>query len=237
MKRGAVIAVVLGAAALSGPSSAAAKVTQEDRDFARVVKAFDAESVAVAHDPALLAAIQARQQAATACLDTARSLGARRDGSGVLGDVFYTLHTIAPFFAATQPAADRYAIALRRLRLHNPVLRSARALELQGGLSNRAFARVSPDFCGPLRTWRDARFDLSAIPAPILAAEQAFDSGPVVSEERTTKLRRASVRLRAVGVRLAVRERFVGLRSLLHLDAILEGDRVHAALGSAVSGA
>lgn len=236
MKRGAVIAAVLGAAALSGPSSVAAKVTQEDRDFARVVRAFDAETVAIARDPALPAAIQARQQAATACLDAARSLGARRDGSGVLGDVFYTLHTVAPFFAATQPAVDRYAHALRRLRLHNPVLRSARASELLISLSNRAFAGVLPDFCGSLRTWQDAHFDLNATPAPILAAQQAFDSGPVMSEELTTKLRRASVRLRAVGVRLAVRERFVGLRNLLHLDAILEGDQVDAALGAAVSG-
>jgi hypothetical protein len=224
---------VLSTLALAGPSSAAAKVTQEDCDFARVVKAFDAESVGIAHDPALLAAIHARQQAATACLDAARSLGARRDGSGLLGDVFYTFHAIAPFFVATQPAADRYSHALRRLRLHNPVLRSARALQLLGGRSDRAFGGVSADFCGPLRTWQVARFDLGAIPASIAAAVAAFRNAPEQTDERTTKLRRASVRLRAVGVRLAVRERFVGLRSLLNVEAILKGDQVEAALGAA----
>jgi hypothetical protein len=82
MRRGAVIAPVLGAATLAGPSSAAAEVTQEDRDFAAAVRAFDADTLAVTHDPAVRDAMRARQQAAAACVDTARSLGTRRDGGG-----------------------------------------------------------------------------------------------------------------------------------------------------------
>jgi hypothetical protein len=59
-------------------------------------------------------------------------------------------------------------------------------------------------------------------------------AAPAQNEERTTKLRRAWVRLRAVGVRLAVRERFVGLRSGLDLDPLFKDDQVGAALGAAV---
>ena len=90
---------------------------------------------------------------------------------------------------------------------------------------------MAADFCGPLRAWQDARFD--TIPAPIEAAVAAFRSAPAQNDERTTKLRRASVRLRAAGVRLAVRERFVGVRSALDLDALFKGDQVDAALGAA----
>jgi hypothetical protein len=233
MRRGVVIAVVLGAAALAGPSSAAAEVTQEDRDFAAAVKTFDAETLAVTHDPAILDALRARQQAAAACVDTARALGARRDGSAIVGELFYTLHVIAPAFVALGPPSDRYAHALRALRLRSPVLRSARAVQLLSVRSAHAFAGVAADFCGPLRAWQDARFD--TIPAPIEAAVVAFRSAPSQEEEHTTKLRRASVRLRAVGVRLAVRERFVGVRSALDLDPMFKGDPVDAALGGGVT--
>ena len=78
------------------------------------------------------------------------------------------------------------------------------------------------------------RFD--TIPAPIADAVAALRSAPAQDDERTTKLQRASVRLRAVGVRLAVRERFVGVRSALDLDPLFKGDQVDAALGAAVSG-
>jgi hypothetical protein len=230
------MALVLGAAALAAPSGAAAKVTQEDRAFAGAVRDFDAEMLAVTHDPAVLDAVRARQQAATACLDTARSLGARRDGSGFIGATFYTLHAIAPIFAAAVAPADRYASALRGLRLRNSVLRSARAVQLLNVRSVGAFARTTADFCGPLGTWQDARFDLHAIPAPIDAAVAAFRSAPAQDERRTAKLRRASVRLRAAGVRLAVRERFVGVRSALDAATLLRGDQVLAALNASVSG-
>ena len=221
------MALMLGAAALAGPSSAAAEVTQEDRDFAAVVTTFDAQTLAVTHDPAVQEAMRARQQAATACVDVARSLGASRDGSAFVGEIFYALHVIAPAFVALGPPGDRYVHALRGLRLRNPVLRSARAVQLLSARSAGAFAGVSSDFCGPLRAWQDARFD--TIPAPIAAAVAAQN------EERTAKLRRASVRLRAAGVRLAVRERFVGVRSALDLDAFFKGDQVDAALGAAAS--
>jgi hypothetical protein len=68
------------------------------------------------------------------------------------------------------------------------------------------------------------------MPAPIDAAIKAFRSAPALNAERSKKLRRASVRLRALGVPLAVRERFVGLRSALNFDALIEGDPVLAAL-------
>ena len=227
------MALMLGAAALAGPSSAAAEVTQEDRDFAAVVTTFDAQTLAVTHDPAVQEAMRARQHAATACVDVARSLGAGRDGSAFVGEIFYALHVIAPAFVALGPPGDRYVHALRGLRLRNPVLRSARAVQLLSARSAGAFAGVSSDFCGPLRAWQDARFD--TIPAPIAAAVAAFRSQPAQNEERTAKLRRASVRLRAAGVRLAVRERFVGVRSALDLDAFFKGDQVDAALGAAAS--
>jgi hypothetical protein len=235
VRRGAVIALLLIAAALAAPPIAAAEVTQEDRAFAAAVRAFDADTLAVTRDPAIRDAMRARQQAATACLDVARSLGVRRDGGGFLGGIFYALHVIAPVFAALGPASDRYVHALRGLPLRNPVLRSARAVQLLSARSDGALAGVSADFCGPLRAWQDARFDLDTIPAPIDAAVAAFRSAPAQNEDRTIKLRRASVRLRAVGVRLATRERFVGRRSALDLDAMFKDDEVSAALGVGVS--
>jgi hypothetical protein len=234
MKRGAVIAAVVSTAALVGASSAAAEVTQEDREFAAAVRTFDAQTLAVTRDPAVLAAMRARQQAATACLDAARSLGARRDGSAFVGEIFYTLHVIAPAFVALWPPTGHYVHALRALRLRNPVLRSARAVQLLSARSAGRFAGVAADFCGPLRAWQDARFD--TIPQPIATAVAAFRSAPEQDDERTAKLRRAAVRLRAVGVRLAVRERFVGVRSALDLDPLFKGDQVDAALGAAAPG-
>jgi hypothetical protein len=233
MRRGVVMALVLGASALAAPSSAGASVTQEDRAFAATVKAFDAEEVAVLHDPALQDAVRARRQAATACLDTARSLGARHDGSEVVGAIFYAVHAIGPLFSALVGPAARYGHALRQLRLRDPVLRSARAVQLLNVRSVAAFAGVTADFCGPLRAWQGARF--GTVPAPIEGAVEAFRSSPDQNGERTAKLRRASVRLRAVGVRLAVRERFVGVRSALDLDPIFKDDQVLAALDSPVT--
>jgi len=120
MRRAAVIAALMGAIALAAPSGAGAEVTQEDRDFAAAVRAYDAAALAVTHDPAILDAVRARQQAATACLDTARALGARQDGSGFVVAIFYTLHVTAPVFAALVPASDGYVRTLRRLRLRSP---------------------------------------------------------------------------------------------------------------------
>jgi hypothetical protein len=235
MRRGAVIAVLLGTTALAAPSSATAKITQEDRRFAAAVRAFDAETLAVTHDPVIFDAMRSRQQAAAACVDTARALGARRDGGGFVGEIFYALHVTAPAFAALGPPSDRYAHALRKLRLHDPVLRSARAVQLLNVRAAHALSAVAADFCGPLRTWQDARFDLHAIPPPVDAALAAFRSLSAHDDEHTPKLRRASVRLRAVGVRLAVRERFVGVRSALDLDPMFKDDPVDAALGGGIT--
>ena len=86
----------MGAIALVAPSGAGAAVTQEDRDFAAAVRAYDAATLAVTHDPAILDAVRARQQAATACLDAARSLRAHDESSAFVGAIFYTLHAIVP---------------------------------------------------------------------------------------------------------------------------------------------
>jgi hypothetical protein len=237
MRRGVVMALVLGAAALAGPSGAGASVTQEDRDFAAAVRAYDAATLAVTHDPALRGAVRARQQAAIACVDTARALGGRRDdGAEFIAATFYALHVIAPVEVALIPATDRYIHTLRGLRLRNPVLRSARAVLLLSARAVGAVGGTPADFCGPLRGWQDARFDLHAIPAPIDAALAAFRRGPGQSGERATRLRRASIRLRAVGVRLTVRERFVGVRNALNVDALFKDDQVLAALGAKVGG-
>jgi hypothetical protein len=233
MRRGVVIAVVLSAATLAAPSGAAGEVTHEDRAFAAAVKAFDAATLTATHDPAVLDAIRARQQAATTCLDAAR--GIRRNASAFLGAMFYTLHVLAPFAATLAPAADRYAHTLRSLRLRNPVLRSARAVQLLSVRSVGDFARTDPDFCGPLSAWQAARFDAHAIPAPIDAAVAAFRRAPAFDDQHAAKLRRASVRLRAAGVRLAVRERFVGKRDPLNTDAIFKDDQMLAALDVGVS--
>ena len=99
----------------------------------------------------------------------------------------------------------------------------------------RALTAVSADFCGPLQAWHDAGLD-TPIPKPIAAAIAAFRSAPDQTEERAAKLKRASVRLRAAGVRLAVRERFVGVRSALDTGALLKGDPVLAALDAGAGG-
>ena len=97
-----------------------------------------------------------------------RALGARSDGSAIIGELFYTLHVIAPAFVALTRPSDRYAQRLRALHLRNPVLRSARAVQLLSVRSAHAFAGVAQDFCGPLQAWQAARFD--TIPAPIADA-------------------------------------------------------------------
>jgi hypothetical protein len=99
-----------------------------------------------------------------------------------------------------------------------------------------ALAGIAADFCGPLRAWQGARFDLHAIPPQIEAALAAFRTAADQNQERTTKLRRASVRLRAVGVPLAVRERFVGVRDAANLTAMFRDDQVLAALDARLTG-
>ena len=157
MRRGAVIALLLSAAALAAPPIAAAEVTQEDRAFAAAVRAYDAATLAVTHDPALLDAVRARQQAATACLDTARALSARRDdGTEFAAATFYGLHVLQPLNAAYLPAAARYTDALHAMRLRNPVLRSARAVILLSVRSVHALAGTAADSCGPLGRGRES---------------------------------------------------------------------------------
>ena len=77
MRRASCIAGLAICAALAVPATAAAKVTAQDRAFARAYERYDAAIHKAFADPAPLAAVKARQQAATACLDAASSLGAQ----------------------------------------------------------------------------------------------------------------------------------------------------------------
>jgi hypothetical protein len=212
------------------PAGATAKVTAEDRAFARAVERYDAAVDVVFNDPAALAAVRARQQSATACLDTATSLGATHSGAQLAGLIVYQLYAIQPLVAELVSPAHRYVRGLRRLHLHNRTLRSARAVEVHewGALSHVADA-VLADFCSPMRAWQSAGFAKQALPPEMdRTLGVAADAGnPPPGGE--AKLKRAAIRLRAAGVPRAVRARFVASGP----DAskpILKGDPVLPAI-------
>jgi hypothetical protein len=154
--------------------------------------------------------VRARQQAATACLDVARSLGATHTGAQLSAIIVYDAYAIQPLLAEVVAPARRYVRDLRHLRLRDRTLRSARAVEVHewGGLG-RAAGGILTDFCGPLRAWQSAGFTENGLPSEMDGTLRAATDVGNLTPGGKAKLERAAVRLRAAGVPRAVRGRFV----------------------------
>jgi hypothetical protein len=225
------IAGLVLCAALAAPAAAAAKVTPQDRAFARAYERYDAAIDTAFADPAGLAAVKARQQAAAACLDAAGSLGASKDvGAQLAGVLVYDFYALQPLLSELVTPAHEYVRALRHLHLRDRTLRAARTLELrEWGRLGHAVSDILSDFCTPLRAWQAAGFSEKGLPAEMdkTLGVLAEVGTPGAAGRKT--LRRAAVRLRAAGMPEPVRKRFVGSGPALG-DAVLKGDPVLAAM-------
>jgi hypothetical protein len=154
MRSGSVIAL-LAAAALIAPNAAGAAASREDRAFAHAFERYDARARQIVADPALLAALRARQQASAGCVDAARALAQADRGSGERdfeAQLFYVLYATVPFLEPLERAGRDYGAALRRLHLRERTLRSARAVLLVLVDVRLPDQAALGDFCGPLRT-------------------------------------------------------------------------------------
>jgi hypothetical protein len=231
VRRASCIAGLVCCAALLAPATAAAKVTAQDRAFARAYERYDAAIHKAFADPAALAAVKARQQAATACLDAASSLGATKDvGSQLAGAIVYDFYALQPLLAEIVTPAHRYVRALRHLHLRNRTLRAARTVELkEWGRLGHAVADILGDFCAPLRAWQAAGFTEKSMPAEMDRTLGVLDEAGNTGVAGAKTLRRAVVRLRAAGMPKTVRQSFVGSGPALG-DALLKGDPVLAAM-------
>lgn len=231
MRRASCIAGLAICAALAAPATAAAKVTAQDRAFARAYERYDAAINATFEDAAGLAAVKSRQQAATACVDVASSLGASKDVGAQLGGVIvYDFYALQPLLSEIVTPAHRYVRALRHLHLGNRTLRAARKVELrEWGRIGHAVNDILGDFCTPLRAWQAAGFSEKGMPAEMDRTLGVLDEVGNTGAAGAKTLRRAAVRLRAAGMPKAVRRGFVGSGPALG-DAVLKGDPMLAAL-------
>jgi hypothetical protein len=229
--------VLLCTAMLAGPGAASAKVTGEDRAFARAFERLDAAYRAASADPGALSALHARQQTAAGCLDVVRAVADadKRDGTLRTLDalVFYYFHTADPLLDAAVRADDAYIGEVKRMHLRDRTLRSARAvLVLMLDVKPPAHD-VLADFCGPLRAWQASGFAEAAPPSQLWAMRDFVKAAPDLTERRHATLRRALVRMRAAGMPRAARESFVQGEPELPLTKLLHGDPILAALGAA----
>jgi hypothetical protein len=231
VRRASCIAGLAICAALAVPATAAAKATAQDRAFARAYERYDAAIHQAFADPAALAAVKARQQAATSCLDAASALGASKDvGAQLAGGIVYDFYALQPVLSDVVTPAHRYVHALRRLQLRNRTLRAARTVEIrEWGRLGHAVADILGDFCTPLRTWQAAGFTEKGMPAEMDRTLGVLDEAGNTGPAGAKTLKRAVVRLRAAGMPKAVRQSFVGSGPALG-DALLKGDPVLASI-------
>jgi hypothetical protein len=232
MRSGSVIAL-LAAAALIAPNAAGAAASREDRAFAHAFERYDGRARQIVADPALLAALRARQQASAGCVDAARALAqADRGGSGERdfeAQLFYVVYATDPFLEPLVRAGRDYGAALRRLHLRERTLRSARAVLLVLVDVRLPDQAALGDFCGPLRTWQAAGFAQDDEPAPIKAVAGLLGTQNLTAHRRAT-LRRAARRMRAVGMSRAARGDLALGGQGISLDPFLRGDQILAAL-------
>jgi hypothetical protein len=208
MRRGSVIALLLAVAfvAPSAASAARAAATREDRAFAHAFERYDARTRQIAADPALVAALRARQQTGTGCIDAARALGQTGDPDySFEAQLFYTLYVTGPFLEPLERSAHDYRAALRRLHLREPTLRSARAVLLALLSAQLPSQATLSDFCGPLRAWQSAGFAQAAEPAPFTAVERVLRHAPSLTVRRHATMRRVAALMRATGMSRAAR--------------------------------
>jgi hypothetical protein len=235
VRSGSAIVLLLVTAAFAAPSAAGAKVTREDRAFAHAFEHYDAAARAALANRASLAALHARQKAGAGCVDVVRSVvdADRREHTAHSLDalIFYEFHAIDPFADAANRVNGAYLSTLRRMHLHDPTLRAARAvLILLIGVEPLSHD-VLADFCGPMRAWQAAGFAQASRPAQIKAASDLFDRAPKFNERRRATLGKALVRLRAAGMPRAARQSFVQAGQV-DSDKLLRGDPVLPAFRS-----
>jgi hypothetical protein len=218
-------------AAPAAPAGAAARVTAQDRGFARAAERWDAAVGQAFKDPAALAAVRERQQAATACLDVAQSLGASQDGGAQLATiVVYDLYALQPVAADLVAPTQRYVRSLRHLHLHAGALRSARSVVIhEWGHIGHAAGAILSDFCTPLRAWQAAGYSEKGLPPEMDRTLDAANESGNQEPGDEAKLKRAAKRLRAAGMSRAVRARFVSSGPDTG-DTLLKDDPVLAAL-------
>jgi hypothetical protein len=221
-------------AALVAPSAARAAATREDRAFAHALERYDARARQIVADPALLAALRARQQARAGCIDAARAL-AQADRTSEERDfeaqLFYSFYATDPFVEPLLSAGRDYGAALRRLHLHGATLRSARAvLQLVlVGIKLPAPATLS-DFCGPLRAWQAAGFAANAEPRQMTTVVARVFATPSLTTHRRAIMRRAADRMRAAGMSRSVRGDLAQAGNRISVDKFLRGDQILQAL-------
>jgi hypothetical protein len=233
VRSGSAIVVLLCAAIVTLPASAAAKVTAEDRAFAHAFERYDARARQIVADPALLAALRARQQASAGCVDAARALAQADRGSGERNfeaQFFYTVYANDSFLEPLVRAGRDYGAALRRLHLRERTLRSARAVLLVIDDDVRLPDQAAlGDFCGPLRTWQAAGFAQADEPAPIKAVAALLARAQNLTVPRRAIMRRAARRMRAVGMSRAARGNLAMGGQGINLPS-MRGDQILAAL-------